>query len=76
MKTGFFTSLVAAGVLALGAAAQAADTIKIGINVPLNGFAAADGKSALTGAKLAVQQDPIGERQGRDQRQEDRARRL
>ena len=28
--------------------------VKIGINVPLTGFAAADGKSALDGAKLAV----------------------
>ena len=28
--------------------------MKIGINVPLTGFAAADGKSALDGAKLAV----------------------
>ncbi len=34
----------------------AADTIKIGINVPLTGFAASDGKSALNGAKLAAEQ--------------------
>jgi len=33
-----------------------ADTVKIGFNVPLTGFAAADGESALTGAKLAVKQ--------------------
>ena len=33
-----------------------ADTIKIGFNVPLTGFAAADGESALNGAKLAVNQ--------------------
>ncbi len=33
-----------------------ADSVKIGINVPLTGFAAADGKSALTGAELAVEQ--------------------
>ena len=33
-----------------------ADTVKIGFNVPLTGFAAADGKSALTGAELAVEQ--------------------
>lgn len=33
-----------------------ADTIKIGFNVPLTGFAAADGKSALNGAELAVEQ--------------------
>lgn len=30
--------------------------VKIGINVPLTGFAAADGKSALEGAKLALAQ--------------------
>lgn len=35
---------------------HAADTIKIGFNAPLTGFAAADGKSALTGAELAVDQ--------------------
>ena len=33
-----------------------ADSVKIGFNVPLTGFAAADGKSALNGAKLAVEQ--------------------
>lgn len=33
-----------------------ADTVKIGFNVPLTGFAAADGKSALIGAELAVEQ--------------------
>jgi len=37
-------------------AIHAADTIKIGFNTPLTGFAAADGKSALTGAELAVEQ--------------------
>ncbi|BCL61041.1 ABC transporter substrate-binding protein [Desulfomarina profundi] len=36
--------------------ATAAETVKIGINVPLTGFAASDGKSALNGAKLAVEQ--------------------
>ena len=35
---------------------QAADTIKIGFNVPLTGFAAADGNSAKIGAELAVEQ--------------------
>jgi branched-chain amino acid transport system substrate-binding protein len=35
---------------------MAADTIKIGINAPLTGFAASDGKSALNGAKLAAEQ--------------------
>ncbi|WP_419901370.1 ABC transporter substrate-binding protein [Kiloniella sp.] len=33
-----------------------AETVKIGMNVPLTGFAAADGKSALIGAELAVEQ--------------------
>ena len=33
-----------------------ADPIKIGFNVPLTGFAAADGNSALIGAQLAVEQ--------------------
>ena len=33
-----------------------ADSVKIGFNVPLTGFAAADGKSALNGAMLAVKQ--------------------
>jgi branched-chain amino acid transport system substrate-binding protein len=41
--------------MALFSHAALAD-IKIGINVPLTGFAAADGKSALDGAKLAVAQ--------------------
>ena len=36
--------------------AYAQDTIKIGFNVPLTGFAASDGKSALNGAQLAVDQ--------------------
>jgi branched-chain amino acid transport system substrate-binding protein len=33
-----------------------AETVKVGFNVPLTGFAAADGESALNGAKLAVNQ--------------------
>ncbi|QXL84028.1 ABC transporter substrate-binding protein [Comamonas sp. NLF-1-9] len=45
--------LAAALALALPAGAAWAD-IKIGFNVPSTGFAAADGKSALEGAKLAV----------------------
>ena len=47
-----------AGLVALiGAAVPAsAGSIKIGFNVPLTGFAAADGKSALIGAELAVEQ--------------------
>lgn len=41
-------------LLCLAGSAQA--DVKIGLNVPLTGFAAADGKSALEGAKLAVAQ--------------------
>lgn len=41
-------------LLCLASVAQA--DVKIGLNVPLTGFAAADGKSALEGAKLAVAQ--------------------
>jgi branched-chain amino acid transport system substrate-binding protein len=48
--------LGAAAGLALAATAWADETIKIGFNAPLTGFAAADGKSALTGAELAVDQ--------------------
>lgn len=42
--------------LALAWSAHALADVKIGFNVPLTGFAAADGKSALEGAKLAVAQ--------------------
>ncbi|MBF23118.1 MAG: branched-chain amino acid ABC transporter substrate-binding protein [Pusillimonas sp.] len=41
-------------ICAAFASGSALADIKIGINVPLTGFAAADGNSALTGAKLAV----------------------
>ena len=44
---------VVAFATGLGASA---DPIRIGFNVPLTGFAAADGKSALEGARLAVEQ--------------------
>ena len=47
--------IVAAVALAVPAGAAWAD-IKVGFNVPLTGFAAADGKSALEGAKLAIEQ--------------------
>jgi branched-chain amino acid transport system substrate-binding protein len=50
------TLLAAVAGLALAGTAQADETIKIGFNAPLTGFAAADGKSALTGAELAVDQ--------------------
>jgi len=48
-------SLALALCAAFGTTSALAD-VKIGINVPLTGFAAADGNSALTGAKLAVEQ--------------------
>ena len=43
-------------VIGLAGLSPAADTIKIGFNAPLTGFAAADGKSSSEGAKLAVKQ--------------------
>lgn len=49
------TLAVAAAMTAAGALPAYAE-VKIGFNVPLTGFAAADGKSALEGAKLAVTQ--------------------
>ncbi len=42
--------------LTLLSGASYAESVKIGFNVPLTGFAAADGKSALGGAELAVAQ--------------------
>ncbi len=47
---------VALAAFTLGTAAATAGTIKVGFNVPLTGFAAADGNSALKGAELAVEQ--------------------
>jgi len=54
-RTAKLAGLALATVMA-AAPALADGTYKIGINVPLTGFAAADGKSALTGAELAVEQ--------------------
>ncbi len=52
-----FAALLGASLGAVAAAGSAqADSIKIGINVPQTGFAAADGKSALIGAQLAAEQ--------------------
>jgi branched-chain amino acid transport system substrate-binding protein len=48
--------VVVFGVVGLAGIAQAEGKIKIGLNVPLTGFAASDGKSASEGAKLAVEQ--------------------
>lgn len=54
IRAKILTAIIAAVTLMAGAAQ--ADTVKIGFNVPLTGFAAADGKSALNGAELAVEQ--------------------
>ena len=49
-------AIVAGFALAAMTAPALAGSIKIGFNVPLTGFAAADGNSALVGAQLAVEQ--------------------
>ncbi|MFK5978239.1 MAG: ABC transporter substrate-binding protein [Rhizobiaceae bacterium] len=56
LKTG--AAIFAAAMISAGAftASAQAENIKIGFNVPLTGFAAADGKSALNGAELAIEQ--------------------
>ena len=52
-----FKSLLLGTAVALAAPlAVLADSIRIGFNAPLTGFAAADGNSALVGAQLAVEQ--------------------
>lgn len=50
------TFLAMATALSVSAEAVLADSVQIGFNVPLTGFAASDGESALNGAKLAVDQ--------------------
>ena len=54
----YLKTIIFSGILAFGGTIvpAAADNIKIGFNVPLTGFAAADGQSALHGAELAVKQ--------------------
>ena len=47
-------AIAVSAVFAMQFGVPAWEQVKIGINVPLTGFAAADGKSALDGAKLAV----------------------
>ncbi len=59
MKRRSFVISAAAAALALhvsGPAGAAGETVKIGFNAPLTGFAAADGNSARIGAELAVDQ--------------------
>jgi branched-chain amino acid transport system substrate-binding protein len=49
--------IIAAGIAAaVSLGAQAQTEIKIGFHAPLTGFAASDGKSALLGAELAIEQ--------------------
>lgn len=48
--------VVILGTAGLAGVANADSKIKVGLNVPLTGFAASDGKSASEGAKLAVEQ--------------------
>ena len=55
MKLSRLLSGLAVSSLLMASAAYA-ENVKIGFNVPLTGFAAADGKSALTGAELAIEQ--------------------
>lgn len=55
---GWTKGAVAAVLMAASSfmAGPAVAEVKIGFNVPLTGFAASDGKSALAGAKLAIEQ--------------------
>ena len=56
-KISKYLLVAAVGVAACSASLSGqADAIKVGFNVPLTGFAAADGKSARIGAELAVEQ--------------------
>jgi len=54
MKIFCCKSIILALAMGALAAAPAYAEIKIGFNVPLTGFAASDGQSALEGAKLAI----------------------
>jgi len=56
MRDGFWKASALALAVALCAGTAAAETLKIGFNAPLTGFAAADGQSAKIGAELAVEQ--------------------
>lgn len=55
MKLVKLFTLAVLGIFVIAGAAGAADTIKIGLLVPLTGAAAADGASALNSVKLAVE---------------------
>lgn len=60
MRKTTFLALAAVAAIAAAGPAAAADPIRIGFNVPLTGFAAADGASAKHGAELAVEQINAG----------------
>ncbi len=55
-STPHFSLLTVAAAAVAFSASPAWAQLKLGFNVPLTGFAAADGKSSLEGAKLAVEQ--------------------
>jgi branched-chain amino acid transport system substrate-binding protein len=55
-RTHRFPLLIVAAAATMFATSAVWADIKVGFNVPLTGFAAGDGKSALDGAKLAVAQ--------------------
>ena len=56
MKKLIQSLLLSVVCVTLASVSAFADSIKVGFNVPLTGFAAADGNSALVGAQLAVEQ--------------------
>ena len=56
MKKIIQSLLLSVVCVTLASVSAFADSIKVGFNVPLTGFAAADGNSALIGAQLAVEQ--------------------
>ena len=56
MKKFIQSLLLSVVCVTLASVSAFADSIKVGFNVPLTGFAAADGNSALVGAQLAVEQ--------------------
>ena len=60
MRNLFKSLLLGAAVALATPLAVLAGSIKIGFNAPLTGFAAADGNSALVGARLAVEQVNAG----------------
>lgn len=56
MKQTRFTPILSFAALLFASSVAFAGEIKIGFHAPLTGFAAADGKSAVHGAELAVEQ--------------------